>query len=237
MHDRWDSLQGLLDCRTADELRERTDRHVHRLGFSNWIYGSGDTLKPAPAALDAYPPEWTAHYRQHRYFEIDPVIDHCRYHTTPCLWAADPSARRVGYLTDFFREAVDYGLRVGIGLPIHGPRGASAMITVATDDIAQARPNLGRLGELQLLASFLHEAGNRITQSGRRQTADGHLTERELDCLRWAAEGRTSWDIGQQLGISERTVVFHLQNAARKLGVLGRRQAIAKAMSLHLLSL
>lgn len=237
MHDHWDSLQGLLDCRTADELRERTNRHVQSLGFSNWIYGSGDTLKPAPAALDAYPPEWMAHYRRHRYFEIDPVIDHCRYHTTPCLWAADPSARRVGYLTDFFREAVDYGLRVGIGLPIHGPRGHSAMITVASDDVALARPNLGRLGELQLLASFLHEAGNRIAESGTREPLPAHLTLRELDCLRWAAEGRTSWDIGQQLGISERTVVFHLQNAARKLGVLGRRQAIAKAMSLQLLAL
>ena len=235
MHDHWDNLQALLDCRTADELRAQTDRHVQRLGFGNWMYGSGNSLKPSPDALDAYPPEWMAHYSQHRYFEIDPVLDHCRYHTTPCLWAADPSARRVGYLTEFFREAADYGLSAGIGLPIHGPSGPSALITVATDDARLARPNLGNLGELQLLASFLHEASRRLTKPSARDQV--HLTARELDCLRWAAEGRTSWEISQELGVSERTVVFHLQNAARKLGVLGRRQAIAKAMSLQLLAL
>jgi DNA-binding CsgD family transcriptional regulator len=235
MQDHWDSLQGLLDCRTADELRAQTNRHVQRLGFGNWIYGSGTSLVPAPAALDAYPPEWMAHYRRRRYFEIDPVLDHCRYHTTPCLWAADPFARRVGYLTEFFSEAVDYGLSAGIGLPIHGPSGSSAMITVATDDVTLARPNMKSLGELQLLASFLHEASHRLASSSKQELV--HLTVRELDCLRWAAEGRTSWEISQQLGISERTVVFHLQNAARKLGVLGRRQAIAKAMSLQLLAL
>ena len=235
MQDHWDSLQGLLDCRTADELRVQTDRQVQRLGFANWIYSSGTSLQLAPAALDAYPPEWMAHYRRHRYFEIDPVLDHCRYHTTPCLWSADPFARRVGYQTEFFSEAVDYGLRAGIGLPIHGPSGPSAMITVATDDAMLARPKLGNLGELQLLASFVHEASRRLASPSAPEQV--HLTVRELDCLRWAAEGRTSWEISQQLGISERTVVFHLQNAARKLGVLGRRQAIAKAMSLQLLSL
>src|SRR5690606_7629182 len=126
-------------------------------------------------------------------------------------------------------------LSAGIGLPIHGPSGPSALITVATDDARLARPNLGNLGELQLLASFLHEASRRLTKPSARDQV--HLTARELDCLRWAAEGRTSWEISQELGVSERTVVFHLQNAARKLGVLGRRQAIAKAMSLQLLAL
>ncbi|MBL0162247.1 MAG: helix-turn-helix transcriptional regulator [Xanthomonadales bacterium] len=63
------------------------------------------------------------------------------------------------------------------------------------------------------------------------------MTARELDCLRWAAEGKTSWAIGQQLGISERTAIFHLSNSARKLGVIGRRQAIARAMSLNLIAI
>ena len=235
MHEQLDSLQALLDCPTADALRLQSGQLLNRLGFENWIYTSGSNANRLPVWLNAYPADWMAHYRRQGYFEVDPVVEHCRHHTTPCLWAADPHARRVGYPTEFFREAADYGLRLGIGLPIHGPAGQAGMISVATGNTSKARENLHHLGELHLFASFLHEAGQRLVSTGSQEQV--HLTARELDCLRWAAEGRTSWEIGQQLSIGERTVVFHLQNAARKLGVMGRRQAIAKAMSLQLIAL
>ncbi|HMM65977.1 MAG TPA: LuxR family transcriptional regulator [Dokdonella sp.] len=234
MHDQLDSLQQLLECRSADELRLQSGRLLERLGFENWIYTSGSAAQGLPLWLNAYPADWMAHYRRQGYLEVDPVVEHCRHHTTPCLWAADPFARRAGYLTEFFSEAADYGLRAGIALPIHGPGGQSGMISVATDDTSHARSNLRHLGELHLLASFVHEAGQRLLSACAQEQI--HLTARELDCLRWAAEGKTSWEIGQQLSIGERTVVFHLQNAARKLGVLGRRQAIAKAMGLQLIA-
>lgn len=56
------------------------------------------------------------------------------------------------------------------------------------------------------------------------------LSIREQECLVWAARGKTSWETGVILGISERTVNFHLQNACRKLRVNGRRAAILQAM-------
>ncbi|MYN14841.1 LuxR family transcriptional regulator [Pusillimonas sp. TS35] len=52
------------------------------------------------------------------------------------------------------------------------------------------------------------------------------LTTRELSCLQWASVGKTSWETGVILGVTERTVNFHIQNACRKLGVHGRQAAI-----------
>lgn len=235
MLDQWDSLQRLLECDSTERLRAEASRQVQRLGFENWVYASANPAHQVPERLNAFPPAWTAHYRRQGYLDVDPVVDHCRHHSTPCLWASDPRARSSGYQTEYFREASDYGLRLGIGLPLHGPGGHTGMISVATDSQARARENLHHLGELQLLASFMYEAGHRLLCESAQQEA--HLTSREQDCLRWAAEGKTSWEIGQLLGIGERTVVFHLQNAARKLGVLGRRQAIAKALALQLINL
>lgn len=62
------------------------------------------------------------------------------------------------------------------------------------------------------------------------------LTEREHDCLYWAAQGKTSWEIGCILGISERTVNFHIANTCDKLDVRTRQAAITAAMSQALLS-
>jgi DNA-binding response OmpR family regulator len=55
------------------------------------------------------------------------------------------------------------------------------------------------------------------------------LRDHEVQTLTWAARGKTFWEIGQILGISKRTVEFHLDNARRKLGVATRTQALIKA--------
>jgi len=61
------------------------------------------------------------------------------------------------------------------------------------------------------------------------------LREREVETLTWAARGKTFWEIGEILGLSKRTVEFHLENARRKLGVATRTQALIKAAAGHLI--
>lgn len=56
------------------------------------------------------------------------------------------------------------------------------------------------------------------------------LSQKELACLYWASIGKTSWEAGKILGLSERTVNFHIQAACRKLGVYRRQAAITTAL-------
>src|SRR5690606_38542940 len=57
-----------------------------------------------------------------------------------------------------------------------------------------------------------------------------YLTAREHEILKWVSEGKGCWETGTILGISERTVKFHLQNIYRKLNVVNRAQSITTAM-------
>ena len=61
------------------------------------------------------------------------------------------------------------------------------------------------------------------------------LTPRELEALRWTMEGKTAWEVGTILGISERTAVLHLQNAMHKLEATNKHQAVLKALRLGLI--
>lgn len=61
------------------------------------------------------------------------------------------------------------------------------------------------------------------------QIATPPLGKREVETLTWAARGKTSAEIAQILGLSKRTVDFHIENARGKLGVTTRTQAVAKA--------
>ena len=59
---------------------------------------------------------------------------------------------------------------------------------------------------------------------------DVQLTDREKEILSWLTEGKSSWDIGQILSISERTVKFHVNNICSKLNAVNRTHAVAKAI-------
>ncbi len=55
------------------------------------------------------------------------------------------------------------------------------------------------------------------------------LNDREIETLTWAARGKTSVEIARLIGLSKRTVDFHIENAREKLGVSTRIQAAVKA--------
>ena len=61
------------------------------------------------------------------------------------------------------------------------------------------------------------------------------LTPRELEALRWTMDGKTAWEVGAILGISERTAVLHVNNAMHKLGCVNKHQAVLKALRLGLI--
>lgn len=61
------------------------------------------------------------------------------------------------------------------------------------------------------------------------------LSPREREVLQWCAQGKTSWEIAQILGITERTVNFHVYQAADKLGTRGRRATCLSAYVLGLI--
>jgi DNA-binding response OmpR family regulator len=55
------------------------------------------------------------------------------------------------------------------------------------------------------------------------------LNDREVETLTWVARGKTSAEIAEILGLSKRTVDFHIDNARTKLGAATRTQAVIKA--------
>lgn len=53
------------------------------------------------------------------------------------------------------------------------------------------------------------------------------LTEREIECLRWTAEGKTSWEVGVILSLSESAVNKHIMRAVEKLNCSNKIHAVA----------
>lgn len=122
-----------------------------------------------------------------------------------------------------------------LSIPLRALAGETAIFFVgaempAADWQAHKRPVLR---EFQVLASYFHQHILRIY--GHDAETQILVSARELDCLKWVAAGKTAWEASVILGISERTVRFHLNAAREKLNCLTTTQAVAKAVSQQLI--
>ncbi len=91
------------------------------------------------------------------------------------------------------------------------------------------------LRECRILAQYFHSHILRV--NGHDASESLIVSARELDCLRWTAAGKTAWEASRILGISERTVRFHLNAAREKMHCATTTQAVAKAVAAHLIAL
>jgi DNA-binding CsgD family transcriptional regulator len=66
--------------------------------------------------------------------------------------------------------------------------------------------------------------------------SDIRLSARQLECLSRIAAGETSAEIALALGLSRRTVDHYVGTACAKLGVRNRAQAVAKALTLEIIT-
>ncbi len=223
------------------ELVHTFERAAHRLHYEHysiscWDAGFGTTTAMAPEqrilALN-YPKPWVERYLQQGYFAKDPVIRHARATATPYQWRdLDPQCNREMLV---LQEAGDAGLREGIAIPIHEPWGRIFLTTLATNS-QERRTDFPLHIEAKVLAVVFH---SRYSALCGMQTPNAQvgLTRRESECLGWVAQGKSSWDIGQLMAVSEHTVNFHLKNAMRKFDTASRVTAAVRAASLGLISL
>jgi LuxR family quorum-sensing transcriptional regulator LasR len=184
-----------------------------------------------------YAAQWRHNYDAQRMVQIDPTVAHCFTRTVPLLWAPDlfstPAQKSM------YEEACGFGLRSGITLPMHGPKGEAGMLCFVTD--AATSPQLMRdfqncLGQLTLVRDIAFDSAKRFLE-GHAVPSIPSLTPRERECLRWTAQGKSSWDIANIFKCSEATVDFHIANIRQKFGVSSRRAAAVKAAQLGLIDL
>ena len=126
-----------------------------------------------------------------------------------------------------------YGVNGAIVAPIHSPMGVIGAVVWATNDpeidVAALFNTHGQ--ELYMLAlKFLSAYRDAVLPAADPEMVE--FTRREIQCLKWAAAGKTDSEIATIMGVSAPTIRFHMTNASRKLGVSGRSQTIRLATTL-----
>lgn len=215
-------------------LRERLGvDHVAYLGVN--LPGPMPTERKDAFIVTSYSDKWVARYVCQNYVRIDPVIQSGLRGIVPIDWA-DLPARSEKKVRQFFGEAGEHGVGAeGLSIPIRGVHGETAMFSVNTsmrrNDWLSFRKKIIR--DLQIVAYHFHTRV--LDLNGAETSRDISLSERERECLKWAAAGKSAWETGEILGIREGTVNFFLEQCRVKLDSTNKVQAVAKAVRLSLI--
>ena len=235
-------LQGgyssVLQAQDRNEFRDEVVRFGRALGFDTVSamavidrgIGRSDFV-----VVDNTPQEFLSVFNDPRAMQRDPVMQHCKRQSLPIIW--DQGTYTSQGQGELWEEQARYGYQTGIAMALHLPEGKHFMLGVDRDRaLPSDRHELTRVvADLQLFAVHALDAAMRVLLPSDRSPDAPSLTPRELEAMRWTMDGKTAWEVGSILGITERTAVLHLNNAMRKLGCVNKHQAVLKALRLGLI--
>jgi LuxR family transcriptional regulator, quorum-sensing system regulator CciR len=238
-HHRFGIVQEFIGAskhaQSMSDLRDLIDLSSKGLGFDYYAivhhirfgHPSHDKIR-----LSNYPLEWLAILRENETFQ-DPVLKAAERSSTGFLWSR---VEEVLPLTDcqrsHMKRAVRFGLAEGFTVPNHVPGETFGSCHFAvrrhsalpSDSVAAA----------QALGCFAFEAARR-TLSRNQATSETYvlpapLTDRQRDCVLFAARGKSDSVIAQLLDLRPSTVNEHIEAAKRRYSVATRTQLIVRAL-------
>jgi len=226
---------ALIDATT--DVEEAVHKLRDLLGVDHLVYHSsklGASPSSDPFIRLTYPATWIKRYLQMGYVDVDPVLREGFQRTLPFDWSEleIKTEREMEFLKDAMAHNVG---PFGISIPVRSKRGHRGLVSLSASGphekwVAFCKENLGTLIDI---ANHLHR---RVIKEvfGEDQP---HLTEREVECLRWVAQGKDAGEIATILAISPHTARDYLKSARFKLDCVSSAQAVSKAVKLGLLSL
>ncbi|MBW0003056.1 MAG: LuxR family transcriptional regulator [Hyphomicrobiales bacterium] len=235
------SFEEVIDtigaAKNVEELSSAISSLREPYGLANIVYHAVHIPGCAhtnPILILSYENAWVKRYTERDYFSLDPVIKSGRKAFLPIDWSETDRYSLVAQR--FFSEAESFGVgRQGITIPVRGPSGERALLTVTSN--ASAEEWRGRrstyIREFHALAHFVHDRAVKL--SGLRRNGAPTLSRRERECLQLLARGRVPKLIARDLNLSESAIRLYLKSARHKLGCGTMNRTIAFAINHELI--
>jgi DNA-binding CsgD family transcriptional regulator len=224
----------LTAARTVKDVASLVGEGARELGFERWAYGLRLPLpftRPRFLTVSNYEARWVKRYWDQGYISIDPTVVHGSRSLVPQVW----NARTFVRVPQLWEEAQSFGLRIGWAQSCFDGNGRIGMLSIVRSHQQLSEREIRANDPFcRWLANVAHiELSKRLVRS--RADEEISLTPRQIEVLRWTADGKSSGQVAEILGLSEHTVHFHVKNAIARLGAANKVAAATRATRLGLL--
>lgn len=231
----FDAATSISQSSSLTNLTNVFQECIEEFGFGSFAYLNTrynvDKSKDLPV-LATYSDQWLDEYLQQGYISKDPVIKFSPSALVPFKW------HDITHPSDSVMQAANqHNHGHGLTIPIHGPFGELAIVSASGSTSSSEVDKLvyDCLPDIQFLAFYLHQRAKALANENKDIKI--HLSPRENEVLAWTAQGKSSWEIGQILGLAERTINQYIHSCFRKLEVHNKHHCVAKALINGLITL
>lgn len=221
----------VVGATTNDELHERLAASTRDLGFDHFALsveiGSG-AIGGASVLIHDYPAAWADVYIGFNLAATDPVRRAGERSVRGFDWRNIASLIP---LTPGEQTMLDIGERQGIANGFTVPRHLPGELTGSCSFVTRpdGRTPQGCTFFAEVIGAVAIERGRRLAGWGGPPVRTV-LTDRQRECVLWAARGKTDWEIAKILGISQDTVIEHLKSARERYDTRKRASLILFAL-------
>lgn len=233
-------IEAAAGAETPDAVIAALGKHLARcdvLCFSHRSFLSSDVT----VDHSTFPKEWVDHYYSVEYFRDDPGARRVGRTDKPVHMHFAPthnSYHAEGRAQEMFGEMTSFHAWGSLFVPFKESDDLPAASVNFITDCKMKHFDLWLKTNAPKLRLYAVATHTRIAELVRpdAELRENPLAPRERECLEWLANGLLSERIAENMGISHRTVEFHLRNARVKLGARSREHALAKALMNRLIS-
>ena len=233
-----DFLSGMNSSavQTEYEVLQLMRQCTVQFGFSHFMIARvpfGEQQRFAERlVLSNWPSELVRDYDSAAVFQVSVLIERLRHTKLPVFGATRALLNAQGTAARDTVDALFCAQAMGntFAVTLHSTHGEAFAALLSG---ARGEPDRAETADLYLTLLQLFETLERTFEVGA--SARDKLSMREIECLRWAAAGKSSDEIAIILGISAYTVSSYFKTATRKLDSVNRMQAIARAMRMKLI--
>jgi DNA-binding CsgD family transcriptional regulator len=230
-------IASFTSATTEAELLQRMRAFARSIGYDQALFGLQvhmPGMAPLQHITSGYPDAYQQLYLERGFVERDPTVAHCQGNTTPLEWSEQIYD---AHSYEIMEESRKYGLGWGFSLSVHESDQSASMLSLARDrPVASEAERRLVLAASSVMAHCLHVAAKNIILPGVLAGRRPRLSPREAQCLQLVAIGKSNWDIGQLLNISEAAAAFHVKNLLKKFKVSTRVQAVAMGVALRMIT-
>lgn len=230
--ERWmESQLNQLSCTTEMDTAYRIALgFAKNIGFKFFAFSTTyktDLDQFETIKFNNYPAAWNKEYEQKQMRAIDPVVAHCNHSVLPILWSEELFAP----VPTLWEALETQGLQHGWSHAIHDEdRGFCSILSLARSHCPITPFELyEHLGFSVFMGRHLHALIAQTLPQKAAAPPASHLSAREIDVLKLAADGKTAYESARILSLSPRTINFHVQSAIVKLGVNNKIAAVITA--------
>ncbi len=229
-------MEDVAACKDAAGVHHHAARFAASTGYDSFfVCGIVDHLTGTDWHTIAHelPPAYSEVFKESGV--DDPVIQHCKKRMTPKIW--DRETFVTAGRTAMWERMEGGGLTSGYSIALHMPAGRHLLFGIARYEAhpVDAEERQSTAAAVSLFASFIAEPVRQMIGDGVVDRVPD-LTAQELECLRWRGEGKSAWETGAILGISESRINQVCASALKKLGCVNTPQAAFKALRLGLIN-